>query len=802
MSTLRSLVCLLTLCLSVPQPTPGQQRQRRPARVAVLLDGHGPFPDSLYAEFRREITAFFGTGAIAPVDLPPDAVVYGDWTASSAAAALDRLLADPAVDVVLALGPIGSSELGHRTSLPKPAIAALIIDAELQDLPAREGTSGVRNLTYINVAYSALRTLQLFHEILPFRKLAVLIHPGVAEAVPKLLARAAQQASALGVTLTLVPVTTSAAGALQAIPPDADAVYVTPLEQLPENAVDSVISALNGRRLPTFSYTGRAEVERGVLASFAPRDDVARRARRVAGDLQRILSGEDAGTLPVSLASVSGLTLNMATARAIGFSPGWNTMTEADLVNLEPAAEGPEWTLAGVAREAVRVSLTIQAADRSVAAGAQDVRIARADLLPQIGASGTGTVIREETAVAALGQQAQRQGEGTVAFSQALYDDQVWARLGIAGHQQEAREADRRQTELDITLQVTSAFLNVLRTRAIARVERVNLRVTRSNLETAQLRERTGASSRADVYRWESELASSRRSVIAADARMQIAAIELNRVLERPLEEAFRPVEATVQDSSLLTGDPRLFAYFDSPEMFALFREFMVTEGRGASPELRALDAATAAQARFTTAAGRSLWLPTFSLRGSLNNVFSRSGAGSDPPSLGGLTVPRGPDFTWNVQLQASLPLFTGFSRKATHEQATIDLDRLVLERRSLERSVDAQVRTTLQAAGASWASIEQARLAASAARSNFELVSDAYARGTASIITLLDAQQSALNAALAAANAEYDFLVDLMRVERAVGEFTFFRTPEERGAFLKRLDDFFRAAGAVPRPH
>jgi len=799
-SELRFAGALLFLLLCVSQLAPGQQaRGQRPARVGVVLDGRSVFTDSSFAEFQREIAAFFGPSPV--IQFPPEAVIYADWSRASAGAALDRLFADRAVDAVIALGPIGSSELGRRTSVPKPAIAALIIDAELQELPVHDGSSGVRNLTYVNVAYTASRTLQLFHEILPFHKLAVLIHPGMAEAVPKLLERATAQASALGIEMTLVPATTSAANALQAIPPDVDAVYLTPLEQLPASGVDSVISGLITKRLPTFSYTGRTEVERGVLASFAPRDDLARRARRVAGDLQRILNGEDAGTLPVNLASVSQLTLNMATARAIGFSPGWNTMTEADLLNLEPPGEGPEWTLAGVAREAVRVSLTVQAADRTVASAGQDVRIARADLLPQVVAAGTGTAVREETATAAMGQQAQRQGEATVSFSQVLFSEQSWAQLGIAGHQKEAREAEQRQAELDITLDATSAFLNVLRTRTIAQVERVNLRVTRSNLETAQLRERTGSSSRADVYRWESELATSRRSVIAADARMQIAALELNRVLERPLEEPFRPVEASADDSSLLTGDPRLFVYFGSPETFALFREFMVAEGRTASPELRALDAVTAAQDRFASAAGRALWVPTFSLEGGLSSVLSRSGAGAEPPMLGGMTVPRGPDFTWNVRLQASLPLFTGFSRKATQTQATIDLDRLVLERRTLERRVDAQVRTTLQTAGASWASIEQARVAATAARSNFELVSDAYTRGTASIITLLDAQQAALNASVAAANAEYDFLLDLMRVERAVGVFTFFRTAQERAAFLQRLDDFFRAARVPPRP-
>jgi hypothetical protein len=58
-----------------------------------------------------------------------------------------------------------------------------------------------------------------------------------------------------------------------------------------------------------------------------------------------------------------------------------------------------------------------------------------------------------------------------------------------------------------------------------------------------------------------------------------------------------------------------------------------------------------------------------------------------------------------------------------------------------------------------------------------------------------------ALAANEAAANAVYDFLVDLMKVQRAVGEFDFFRSPEDRAAYFQRLDEFYRSAGTTPAP-
>ena len=84
------------------------------------------------------------------------------------------------------------------------------------------------------------------------------------------------------------------------------------------------------------------------------------------------------------------------------------------------------------------------------------------------------------------------------------------------------------------------------------------------------------------------------------------------------------------------------------------------------------------------------------------------------------------------------------------------------------------------------------------------ELVTDLYQRGAADIIQLVDAQNQALGAALAAANALYDFLIDALRVQRASGSFSLEGSQEVRDYFLQRLDAFaakMKAAGRKGQP-
>ncbi|MDX1569994.1 MAG: hypothetical protein R3200_05865, partial [Xanthomonadales bacterium] len=56
------------------------------------------------------------------------------------------------------------------------------------------------------------------------------------------------------------------------------------------------------------------------------------------------------------------------------------------------------------------------------------------------------------------------------------------------------------------------------------------------------------------------------------------------------------------------------------------------------------------------------------------------------------------------------------------------------------------------------------------------------------SIIDLLDAQNASLRAEESAANAVYDFLIEVMNVERATGQYDFLASPEEQRALARAI--------------
>ena len=149
----------------------------------------------------------------------------------------------------------------------------------------------------------------------------------------------------------------------------------------------------------------------------------------------------------------------------------------------------------------------------------------------------------------------------------------------------------------------------------------------------------------------------------------------------------------------------------------------------------------------------------------------------------------------WSVSVQAGLPLFTGGARKAEFQRATEELSALRLERELLVERIGVRILVAMFAAGSSYPAIELAQEGADAARKNLELVRDAYSQGLVSTIDLLDAQNSFLVAEASAANTVYDFLIDLMEIQRATNTFDFFRSEANREAWFQRLEEHFEAA-------
>ncbi|HEV7715390.1 MAG TPA: TolC family protein [Steroidobacteraceae bacterium] len=758
----------------------------RDVRVGILTDGPAArevlTPESLV----REATAIYAEGLTLVA--PADKQLNGNWTIDGLNTALDRLEADPAVDVVVTLGFVASHVAAHRAKLPKPTIAALAVDPVLQTFPLQGGTSGRHNFTFVASFDSVGDEIGTFHRVIGFSHMAVLADRLSLQGVPELQTKAAELRAQIGAEITLAP-TDSVADALNNLPANTDAVLVAPLLRLSKEEIRALADGLAKRKLPSFSLLGRSEVEQGILLTTSPDTEQAQRlARRIALNIQRIVGGEDAARLELAFPSEQRLAVNMRTAALIGFSPRWDDLTDAIQVAAVDEQQPKALNLVEALNAAIGSNPSLRAAQLGADIASDEARIARGQLLPSLTAEASHTKIDSSHANPLF------QAEETTAaggqFKQVLYSDSAWAGWAVSRRLAAAANEEARQELLDTVDETATGYFNVLRAKSVEAVRRQNVENTRKNLETARVREAVGLSERSDYLRWVAEMARARQDLLSAEANSRLATTELARLIHHDSTRPLVTGEQGIDDPLNWVASARTQRYLDTPAKWEVFQDFILTRALEHSPEVKRVDELIAGQERLVTSARRAFFIPDLVAVASASDDLNRNGAGSE-------RIPSSPDDTaWSVGVQATLPIFSGGTLLASLSQNKHQLRQLTAQRDATSDAVGARARSVLARITSSYPSIALSRQAAEAARDNYGKVTDAYARGLVSVTDLISAQDASLGSDLAQAQAIFTFLIDFADTLRVSNNFDLLLDPQSRATWYDTVDAWFRDHG------
>lgn len=764
-----SLVLFATL-LSIAAPLQAKEK----VVVAVVLDG----PSGRLANQQQVYVDELLVLTAGEFDVEIREFV-AEWSKDSALANIDAAYEDPDVDMLLFVGFVANQLAAIRDDFPKPTFLPVILDTNLLRAAPANGSSGIPNLNYLSTYANFADDLDTLSRFVPYRNLVLFIDQNLSSAIPKLRTAALGVSEAKGITLIEVAHDGVDHRLMNRVPAETEAVFVAALSRMPAEDFSKLIADINAAGFPSFSFVGVTDVEGGLLATDREPRDVGRQARLNALNMQAVMLGERAQDQPIASLQKDQLTINMATARTIGLSPSFDLLGEAVLLNRVPEATGVQLGLVDIATLAILQNQDLQAETFGVEAGMEEIARARSNLLPQVGASASHTTRKESPTVTA-GLFAERTSDAAIRLDQLLYSDAASANLKIQKELQKSRLASFDEFQLDVVLAATSAYYGVLNARSQLAVQENNLRISQANLELAENRVSLGSSTAADVYRWQAEVARAQILVLNQRSALSQTHETLNRLLHKPQGERLALKEATFDEPFVMTRK-EFDALVASPADYAAFSRFYIERALQLAPELKQLAAQTAAKERELVSQKRSYWLPDFSLGGSYSSNLGQWGAGAGPTA--------GQDLRdWNVGVQATLPLFAGGLRKANVSRASFELRQLEALRFSTEERIEERVRKQLYEAQAAYAQINLTAVAAAASLKNYELVSDAYARGTANVIELLDAQDASLASSAASAESLYFFLIVVMELQRAVGGFDYLLPPAERNQLAEEF--------------
>ncbi len=698
----------------------------------------------------------------------------------------EAIFADPEVDIIVAIGAMSSGILATQKNYSKPAIAGIILDNELQKIPLTdEGTSGVPNFTYLQSPFNIQRDLIKLKEIYPYRHLAFMGADELIDELSFVRDFIGNIAQGLGAESHYVPAKGTAEEIFLSIPEEIDAIYFFPIFNDAEMEIfPELMEKINQSGIATAALLGEEYVEQGVLMGYEAGKNLQSMPRRIAINILKILEGTPAADLPVAIPTYNEtLLINAATANVSNIHPNFDIISEAIVVNFGEENTGTRHTLQGVLAEGLKQNLDILISQRDPILAQKDMQLARANYLPQVEGNATYSILDKRTAENSFGQQGRYTLSVGGTVSQIIFSEPAIANIQSQKLLQKGQEEGFRQVQLDVILDLATAYLNLLQANTLVEINIENVQVTKENYDIAQAKEAVGYTGATDINRWTSELAQRNIELRRAQAQFKQAQFQLNQLLNRPIDEAFNVEDITLQQQMLYVTDQRILSLIQNYRDLKRFSDFLVEEAINNLPELKQINFSLAAQERLRKSLSRRFYLPSIALNGSLTDVVNRWEVSENPQFPSPIDQP-----TWNIGIGLQYPIFQGGTRNLDLQRTKIAIDQLGDQRMNLRRQLDVRVRASLENASATFVEVELSRKAADAAKKNFDIVQDSYSQGIVNVTNLIDAQNVAIATALSAQNAIYQFVIDFLNVERSIGNYYFLSSEGERDAFFEKL--------------
>ena len=689
-------------------------------------------------------------------------------------------------DLVLVLDIAANQTLGKSISFPKPTFLPYVFNASYRGLPLSGGSSGKKNLNYLTFNSDFEQELNTFQSVASFSNVVLIIDPRVEKSIDsKMIAEIELEAKKAGANLSTLTFSGDVDNVLASFPENAEAILYGFYPNATKAQTKALIDGVNSRGLASFSLPGEEYVRLGALATNSSTTNWEKLARRTALHMQDVLLGKPASELPVLFKSAKGLMINMATSRQIRVAPSFDVLAEALLINVLPETADRNYSLTEVARMAVKENLSLAAQRLQAESAKESVDEVRGALLPQIGSSLEYSKRKDDTNNVRNGILAKNSTDGSITLNQSLFSERLWAAFAIEKYSALSESELVKEVELDITQDAVNTYLTVLLEKTSLEQERYNLNITRENYRLAQNRVEVGTETAADLYRWQSELANAKQGVLSAKSSFEQQKQKLNQILNRPINEEFTTTVETLDNPDLLISDHRITDLIENSYRLEALTDFFVNLGLERAPELKQTYANISASKRQLKSDQRAYWLPSVSLASEYNSNISEDRVASGF---------RGEDNDWRVGIEFSLPLYEGGARSARTAQSRLSVRQFETKLSNTKNQIEQGVRNNMEASHASYNSISLAQQAETAAQKNYELVNDSYAQGAKDITDVLDAQDTLIEAREASMNAVYDFLIDLMNVQRAIGAYDFFLTDTQR---MELSDDLIIGIGS-----
>lgn len=402
-----------------------------------------------------------------------------------------------------------------------------------------------------------------------------------------------------------------------------------------------------------------------------------------------------------------------------------------------------QWNLKQCIEYAIEHNLTIKQQEAAKDESAVDLNTAKWSRLPDLNGSAShsfnfGRSLQMDNTY----QQLNTQNTGlNLSTSIPLFTGmQIPNQIALSKLNLKAAIEDLNKAKEDISIQVTSAYLQVLFNEELAKVAHEQVALSEEMLKQKTAFFKVGKASEAELYEAKSRAAQDQLSAVQADNEYRLALLDLSQLLELPTPEGFGIVSPSIdedKDFSILTSPADIYseALLIKPSIKAA--QYRV---EGAQKSIRI---------------AQSGYYPQLSLgAGIATSYYNVSGREN-----GNFGSQLRDNFSQYIGLSLNIPIFNRFSTRNQVRKARIQQTTLNWQLEDAKKALYKEIQQAYYNAVNAESKFESSRTADEAAKASFNLMKEKYANGKATSTEFNEARTNWLKAVSDRIQAKYDYL-------------------------------------------
>jgi outer membrane protein TolC len=404
-----------------------------------------------------------------------------------------------------------------------------------------------------------------------------------------------------------------------------------------------------------------------------------------------------------------------------------------------PTSYGPRLPLATIIAQTLAHSPSVAGAAGVVRTAAASRKVAVGAYLPSLSLNAVGGWSDQSAGGTAASSVARQSAvsEGVTALVDVFTGGRRAAQRSESEALSRAADAGFVLQRYTSTYTAMRAYLDVLRAHELTRVADDQVAQTGVGLQYAQRRESAGTATHADVLSAQLAVSTARQQQLAALDTLNMTTASLGRLVgaSGPVDAepaALEPVPLAMRDSDVVA-----LAIASAPAV-------TVTQAQAL---------ADVASVR----AARTLYVPTIAAGAGYNWSNNTGFPGSGRPG-------------WIMTVTTSFPLFDGFVREAVVTQAAVAADVASVTATDTRRFVGAEAQRLLGTLHVAESSVALTQESVRLASENLRLFRARYGAGIATILDVLTAQSSLVQAELSVVSARFNYQSTRASLEALLG--------------------------------